>query len=119
MNNIPYTRRKFIYKCFSSAGVFVGTVLIFNSCDSKKPATEEKNKSKSKEPCEDLSDVSAEEIAKRQKFGYVKQSPEPERNCSNCSLHIPPVAGKDCGGCLLFKGPVNPAGYCIQYVAKV
>lgn len=106
-------------KCFSSASMLFGTAIIFNSCDSKKPGEEEKKGSTSKEPCEDLSGVSTEEIAKRQKFGYVKQSVDPERNCGNCSLHLPPVAGKDCGGCLLFKGPVNPAGYCIQYAAKV
>ena len=119
MENTPHSRRKFIYKCLSSGSIFFGTVIIFNSCNSKKPKAQEKKGSNSKEPCEDLSDVSAEEIAKRQKFAYVKQSPDPERNCGNCSLHIPPVAGKDCGGCLLFKGPVNPAGYCIQYAAKV
>ncbi len=119
MKTTPYSRKKFISHCFSSASILFGTVIMFNSCESKKPATEEKKESNSKEPCEDLSDVSAEEIAKREKFGYVKQSPDPERNCDNCSLHIPPVAGKDCGGCLLFKGPVNPAGYCIQYAAKV
>lgn len=119
MENKQYSRRKFMYDCFSSASFLFGTVIIFNSCNSKKPATEEKKKTKSKAPCEDLSDVSAEEIAKREKFGYLKQSTDPERNCNNCSLYLPPVAGKDCGGCLLFKGPVNPAGYCIQYAAKV
>jgi hypothetical protein len=119
MKNTPYSRRKFIYKCFSTSSIFFGTIIILDSCDSKKPSTKEKKVSTSKEPCEDLSEVSAEEIAKRQKFAYVKQSPDPERNCGNCSLHLPPVNGKECGGCLLFKGPVDPAGYCIQYAAKV
>lgn len=119
MENKEYSRRKFINKCLSSGSMFFGGAMIFNSCNSKKSGEEEKNQSKSEEPCDDLSNVSAGEIEKRQKFGYVKKSPDPERFCGNCSLYIPPVSDKDCGGCLLFKGPVDPGGYCIQYVAKV
>ena len=98
--------------------MFFGGAIILNSCNSNKNGQEEK-KGKSEHSCDDLSDVSAEEIEKRQKFGYVKKTPYPDRLCDNCGLHIPPVPDKDCGGCLLFKGPVDPGGYCIQYVAKV
>ena len=119
MENKEYSRRKFINKCLSSGSMFFGAAIILNSCNSKKLGVEEKNQSKSEEPCDDLSNVSAEEIVKRQKFGYVKKSTDPERFCGNCNLHIPPVSEKDCGGCMLFKGPVYPGGSCIQFVAKV
>ncbi|HEY8659057.1 MAG TPA: hypothetical protein VIM07_12485 [Chitinophagaceae bacterium] len=119
MENKEYSRRKFINKCLSSGSMFLGAAIILNSCNSKKSGVEEKNQSKSGEPCDDLSNVSAEEIEKREKFGYVKKSTDPKRFCGNCSLHIPPVSEKDCGGCMLFKGPVDPEGSCIQFVAKV
>ena len=121
MENKEYSRRKFINKCLSSGSMFFGGAIILNSCNSNKSGEEEekKNQSKSEHPCDDLSNVSAEEIEKRQKFGYVKKSPDLDRFCGNCSLYIPPVSDKDCGGCLLFKGPVHPEGYCIQYVAKI
>lgn len=118
MENKEYSRRKFINKCLSIGSMFIGGAMILNSCNSKKSDEEEKKQGKSDDPCDDLSNVSAGEIEKRQKFGYVKKSPDQERFCTKCSLYIPPVSDKDCGGCLLFKGPVHPKGSCIQYVAK-
>ena len=119
MEKKEYSRRKFITKCLSSGSMFFGGAIILNSCNSNKNGQEEKKQGKSGHSCDDLSDVSAAEIEKRQKFGYVKKSPYPDRFCNNCSLYIPPVSDKDCGGCLLFKVPVDPGGYCMQYVAKV
>ena len=116
MENKEYSRKKFINKCLSAGSMFMGAAIILNSCNSNK---EEKNQSNSGESCDDLSNVSAEEIEKRGKFGYVKKSTDPKRVCSICSLHIPPVSDKACGGCVLFKGPVDPEGSCIQFVAKV
>ena len=119
MKKKEYSRRKFINKCLNSGSMFFAGAVILNSCKSNKSGQEEKKQNKSEHSCDDLSDVSAAEIEKRQKFGYVKKSPYADRSCGNCGLHIPPVSDKDCGGCLLFKGPVDPGGYCIQYVAKV
>ena len=121
MENKQYSRRKFINECFSAGSMFVGAAIIFDSCNSNKSVekAEKKNQSRSEHSCDDLSNVSAAEIEKRQKFGYINKSPDPDRSCGNCTLHIPPVSDKDCGGCLLFKGPVNTDGYCIQYVARV
>ena len=119
MENKEYSRRKFVTKCLSSVGIFFGAAAIINGCQSNKSDEAEKNQSKSGDPCDDLSNVSSEEIEKRNKLGYVKKSSDPDRSCDNCSLHIPPTAGEACGGCLLFKGPVSPGGYCIQYAAKV
>jgi hypothetical protein len=117
MDNKEYPRRQFINRCFASATMFLGGSLIFARCGSNNPVKEEKTQAKSGQPCDDLSDVSAQELEKRQKFGYVNKSPDPDHFCDNCGLHIPP-SDKGCGGCMLFKGPVHPDGYCIQYVAK-
>ena len=122
MENRDYSRRKFINKCFSAGSLFFGGAIFLNSCNTNESSdkeSENKKQSTSEDPCNDLSGVSSVELEKRQKFGYVKKSIDPERFCGNCGLHIPPVSEKDCGGCLLFKGPVSPDGYCIQYVAKV
>ena len=62
--------------------------------------------------------ISESELEKRKKFGYMDESTVPDSHCGNCSLFIPPDSGKACGGCLLFKGPVRPTGYCTQYAAK-
>jgi hypothetical protein len=67
-----------------------------------------------KNPCDDLSKVSAEEIAKRKKLAYVSQSPVENNQCANCNLYIP-APEKPCGACLLFKGPVSPEGHCAYW----
>jgi hypothetical protein len=67
-----------------------------------------------KNPCDDLSKVSAEEIAKRKKLAYVSQSPVENNQCGNCNLYIP-APEKPCGACLLFKGPVSPEGHCAYW----
>jgi hypothetical protein len=68
-----------------------------------------------KNPCDDLSGVSAEEIEKRKKLAYVNKTPIPDSHCSNCTLYLPPAKDKPCGGCMLFKGPVRPEGYCAYW----
>ena len=119
MENEEYSRRKFINKWLSFGGMFFGGAIILSSCNSNRSGKEQKeNQHKSENPCDDLSNVSAEEIEKRGKFGYVKKSTDPERVCGNCGLHIPSLSEKGCGGCMLFKGPVYPEGSCIQFVAK-
>ncbi len=67
------------------------------------------------EDCDDLTGVAPEEIEKRKKLAYVNSSPIPDSNCANCALHIPAKAGKNCGGCILFKGPVRAEGYCAYW----
>ncbi len=69
--------------------------------------------------CDDLSNVSKEDIAARQKLGYVKESPIADNQCQNCNLYLPPKNGQTCGGCMLFKGPVFPTSYCTYWAPKV
>jgi len=71
------------------------------------------------DPCSDLSGVSKNDIELRAKFAYVNESPIADNQCTNCNLFLPPREGEKCGGCLLFKGPVNPSGYCTYWAPKV
>lgn len=68
-----------------------------------------------KNPCDDLTGVTAEEIEKRKKLAYVNKTPIPDSHCSNCTLYLPPAKDKPCGGCMLFKGPVRQEGYCAYW----
>jgi hypothetical protein len=135
-----YSRRAFIGKYFYSNSVLLGGAFLLgctslnsvannisepNTDDTKagqdtikssqaqtKHAAEQIEQ---KNPCDDLTGVSAEEIEKRKKLAYVNKTPIPDSHCSNCTLYIPPGKDKPCGGCMLFKGPVRPEGYCAYW----
>ena len=128
MENRDYSRRKFINKCLSTGSLFLGGILFLNSCNTNESSekqnennkeAEPKKQGTSGDPCEDLSGVSEGELKKRQSLGYVNKSPDPENYCGNCALFIPAAKEGDCGGCLLFKGPVKAEGHCVQWAAKV
>lgn len=95
--------------------------LIWGGCDKKKPVREENkpNTNSSIDPCDDLTGISEYDIALRGKLAYVKESPIEESRCNNCNLYLPPGEGKDCGGCMLFKGPVHPGGYCTYWAPQI
>src|SRR6185312_17081634 len=112
MENKGYSRRKFINKCLRTGSLFFGGALFLNSCNTNNSNDSGKKQSTSKEPCGDLSGVSEEELKKRRRLGYVSKSPVPGSFCGNCSLYIPPTMQDGCGGCLLFKGPVDAEGHC-------
>jgi hypothetical protein len=52
-------------------------------------------------------------------LGYVSQSPQPDSQCDNCKLWVPAKEGVECGGCLLFTGPVSPGGHCTYWAPQV
>ena len=82
--------------------------------------TEKKGKGeKPADPCEDLSALNESEMNIRKGFNYANPSPHQDMNCGNCQLWIPPKPGKECGGCLLFKGPVFPTGHCTYWAPQV
>jgi hypothetical protein len=53
----------------------------------------------------------------RRTLQYEEKSNVAGKRCDNCGQF---EAGKygPCGGCKLFAGAVNPAGYCLSWVAK-
>lgn len=120
MEQKEYSRRKFIQQWAGPGAALFGTVLLLNSCGSNgKPAANEENSTQSAaEPCNDFTGVSAEELDKRKRFAYTDKSEVPGNTCGNCSLYIPWKDQAECGGCLLFKGPVKAEGHCTQWAAK-
>lgn len=114
MEKRAYSRRGFIEKCVGVGATILGGAVLLTACG----MNGKKAGSAATDPCDDFSDVSASELEKRKKFGYMDESTVPGRHCGNCSLFIPGKSENDCGGCLLFNGPVHPTGYCTQYAAK-
>jgi len=113
-----YSRREFIGKTFLLGSVLWGAAIALTECASKKTAEKEEKKDIKTDPCEDLSGLSKNDIEARTKFAYVNKSPIPDKTCGNCKLHIPPKDGKECGQCLLFKGPVYSSGYCTYWAPQ-
>lgn len=118
MSKHSYTRRSFIGKCLGISAAGMGG-LILSGCHNTESGQQEQKPASGPANCDDLTGVSEAELEKRKKFGYVQESTVPGSHCENCSLYVPPGQGDGCGGCLLFKGPVRPTGYCTQYAAKV
>lgn len=115
MKDNDYSRRTFIRKFFQLGSACLGFGMVAGGCQSEdsdpRDETESENSSGS-DDCSDLSGISQEEIKKRDVYGYVEESSYPDMDCSNCGLYLEPEPGKECGGCVLFEGPVFAKGYC-------
>lgn len=112
------SRRSFINKYARASAFFLSGGMLLSSCGGEKKEQNSQESTASADPC-DIKTVSAEELKKRQDLGYVDESPIADNQCNNCNLFLPPTAKKDCGGCMLFKGPVNAEGYCTYWAPKV
>lgn len=66
--------------------------------------------------CKSKVPVDPAAAAVRRNLQYAEKSNQPGKRCDNCGQW---EAGKykECGGCKLFAGAVNPAGYCLSWVA--
>lgn len=105
-----YNRRKFIRQGFPLISVL--TFGFFNSACSTSPKKEE---SYQLDSCQDLSQVSESELAKRKQFAYDAKASDPLKTCDNCKLYLPPKPNESCGACTLFKGPVEAKGSCTYW----
>ena len=49
-----------------------------------------------------------------------KDTPEGDKNCSNCLQFVPGKTAKDLGGCKIFAGDteISPQGHCTAWVKK-
>jgi hypothetical protein len=124
------SRRLFLQKFLSTGlAVFAGGALLASCNSETKEQAKQVQDTTSKAAsgststdefiCGDYSKVSKEELAKRKKLGYEENSSDPERECKKCNLFIPKGEEKTCGGCILFKGPVNKEGSCTYWVEQV
>lgn len=116
MDKQRYNRRLFLKNTFSSGMLLLTGGLLVTGCGNggKKKETEEGAVTS----CQDYSKLSAEDLATRKKLGYTDTSPDPEKFCKLCNLYKPPKEGAKCGGCLLFKGPVEAEGSCTYWAPQ-
>jgi len=71
-----------------------------------------------KADCNDVSALSADDLRTRNEVAkYVDQTMEAAKRCTACVQYVP-AAPDQCGGCKVVKGPINPNGGCILFVAK-
>jgi hypothetical protein len=116
-------RKEFLERISMLCIGVVGAGTVFTSCGKKEepeaktetPAAAEKQV---EDPCGDLSGLTEDEKAIRDTFKYVAQSPDPNKLCTNCQFWSVPKEGENCGGCQIIKGPINPDGYCNQWLQK-
>lgn len=108
------TRRKFIHTCLG----LVGGSFVLHACGSGENQ-QGQEEAFTGDPCDDMREVTEEELAKRKQLGYVEKSPIPESRCDNCQLYIPPKSDGACGGCMLFKGPVHADAYCTYWAPQI
>ena len=113
------TRKEFLHQI--SIIVFSGVTasLSFMSCSGKKDTSDTADQSKTQlDPCNDLSQLSPEDLEIRENFEYVTQTVKPEERCDNCELWVVPADTGQCGGCQIMKGPIKAEGYCTAWIAQ-
>jgi hypothetical protein len=68
--------------------------------------------------CKSKIPVDPAAVQMRRNLQYAEKSNTPGKKCNNCAQF---EAGKykECGGCKLFAGGVNPEGYCLSWAAKL
>lgn len=111
-------RRVFVRRSIVGVATLLGIAHLLPGCG-KTSATGEENKATTDvTACDDLSAISEEDRAVREKLAYVETSPIPDNQCSNCNLYLPPKKDSKCGGCMLFKGPVFAEAYCTYWAPK-
>ena len=109
-------RRLFLQKCFSSVLKLAFLPCIIESCTSKENDTgNEKNAATSSDLCNDYSELSKDDIRKRENLGYVQKAPSANKQCDNCNLWLPTADSNACGKCQLFKGPVPAFASCTYW----
>jgi hypothetical protein len=114
------SRRKFLKKSAHVISSMVGANIFFTNCNSNHTSREiDASKKEIGNSCGDFSGVSDNDIEARKKFNYVEVGPLKNKTCVICNLYIPQKTGSECGGCMLFKGPVRPTGSCTYWTQKV
>ena len=116
MNDLA-NRRLFLRQCLTWSAT--GSTAWLIACAGAKKQPVAKAATPAADPCSDLTGVDPTDVQKRKSLGYTNKSPLPDSQCDNCKLWVPAKEGKECGGCLLFSGPVNPEGHCTYWAPQV
>jgi hypothetical protein len=113
------SRKDFLKRCTYIVPSLLGIALIAGGCNSNKPEVKEDKSNISTDPCSDLSEIGEKDLEIRKKLNYVEVSTLKNKICDQCNLYIPPKSENACGGCMLFKGPVQPGGTCTYWTPKI
>ncbi|WP_257668306.1 hypothetical protein [Parapedobacter tibetensis] len=115
------TRRAFIQQLVTS-GFYVATGGIFiagcGNATNKKKEKEEELSDRFGGDCGDYSKLTKDDFKIRKQLGYEEKSPMEDTQCQLCNLWLPPKKGQTCGGCTLFKGPIEPEGTCTYWAPR-
>ncbi len=106
-----YKRRQFIRQSTYTLGSILGLEFLFSACSSAEKSSDDYQL----KSCQDYSQVSESELAKRKQFAYETQASDPLKTCKDCKLFLPAMPNETCGGCSLFKGPVEVLGSCTYW----
>jgi hypothetical protein len=112
------SRKNFLKNIFFSGTILLGGSALLSACggQKKEPGS---SAAKVNDPCTDLSGLSQADLQTRTQFNYTGQTPDEDKFCSNCLHWRAPKSGNNpCGTCELVKGPINPNGYCTQWMQK-
>lgn len=123
-----YSRRGFLRQGFSYVSMLTLGSAVLAACNSSDASNEQKPVVNTKEhspektpassdPC-DIASLTEQDIKNRKALGYVEHTPIPEKTCDNCKLFVPANDTIKCGTCSLFKGPIQPEGYCTYWADK-
>jgi len=108
------SRRSFLKNSFSAGMLLFSGGMIMAACNNSK----QEKKDEEVASCTDYSKLTEEELQARKKLGYTESSPDPEKHCKDCNLYKPAKDGGKCGGCMLFKGPVEELGTCTYWAPQ-
>lgn len=90
------------------------------SCERKNPGDQENSPHLLVDkPCPIDTNLSAQDLERRNTLKYVDQTPISTRTCDNCKLYTYPSKDSHCGGCKVLPGPIHPKGFCNSWYARM
>lgn len=125
MSKIELSRRDFLLRVSALGAVTAGSGTLLAACgggESQPQATTPEAPAEEPEvaaaDCTDLSGLTDAEKDLRTQLQYTSETPDPAKRCDNCALYQMPEGDAACGGCQIIKGPIDPGGWCVSWVAK-
>jgi hypothetical protein len=118
MADSQVTRREFLERV-AILGAAIGAAPVLAACSTKEAGEAPAGTTGGAMKCDDVSKLTDAEKKTRTDLQYVEASVKPDQNCSNCQQFKPGADANTCGTCTLVPGPINSAGWCLSWVAKV
>jgi hypothetical protein len=103
------SRRQLLRRALATSAGIVGAGVLAAACKHAPAALR----------CDDTTGLAPVDTATRKALEYVDASPDPQKTCVSCAQFTAPSVDGTCGGCKMFKGTVNPKGFCKSWAAKV